>query len=584
MQPHKFLWSKLSLVLLPLFLVCGLSQAQNTTSLTGTVIDPTSQAWINGYWQATIYNPSGGTPVYLDGTRVPPSFSGALDNTGAFQGGAEVGNNSKILPTGTAWRFTICPVASTPCSVLAPTSVTGTTTDISVYINAHISAIQINGSIGGTDPVTQNWAYQTSEIVNQINGSGVTLTSTANECYVWNSNTWVPYCSGGGGGGNPCTDTAQSVQYNNAGAFGCTPLAYDPGTGDFYVPDGGSFYAWASGEDGFQFCADPNGPGGRCGSGSGAIEFYSGADFDVYGETNLSLVAGISGAGDFKIENTNSELKIDQAGNETDDEIGYTLTTIGNAISINDTSPGGIVVEENDPTDGINLSAVNTGGGVSSINLGGTLGTYIQENSNNGITIQNLGSGTGDGISLSDNCATCDTGIVIQENSTVAILIENNGGDLNLETNDGDIELYTTGTGNVELEASGTGGVQIQTGSDSLATLNGSQICSFADPCPGLPSQALTLTGAGAVCHSGFTCTSLGGAIDMTLDIGGAATTATLSWSTPYTNPVSCMASNWLQAATISSWTPVSGGDTWSIVAQQTGGGTVTYGYTCTPQ
>jgi hypothetical protein len=94
---------------------------------------------------------------------------------------------------------------------------------------------------------------------------------------------------GGGGAGNPCTDLAQSLQYNNGGAFGCTPLAYDPVSGDFY--DNNSFYAWSGGEDGFEFCADPAAPtSGRCPpSGGGTISLFAGAALTLQSQTTVEV-------------------------------------------------------------------------------------------------------------------------------------------------------------------------------------------------------------------------------------------------------------------------------------------------------
>src|ERR1035441_3355980 len=130
-------WLKLPVFLASFFLCCGLAHAVNTTTLTGTVYDPSPQAWLNGSWSATLSNPVGGTAKFLDGTVVPLSYRGQLSVTGAFPATTPlVGDTSKILPTGTAWVFTVCPVASAPCQTLAPIAITGASYVAGTYISA----------------------------------------------------------------------------------------------------------------------------------------------------------------------------------------------------------------------------------------------------------------------------------------------------------------------------------------------------------------------------------------------------------------------------------------------------------------
>lgn len=98
------------LIALFLFALPVYAVAQNTVTLTGTLQTTDGYTLDNAYWQANLVNTRGQTPTYTDGTPVPQVVTGTLSSAGAISG--TLGNNSKILPAGTAWQFTICPVAS----------------------------------------------------------------------------------------------------------------------------------------------------------------------------------------------------------------------------------------------------------------------------------------------------------------------------------------------------------------------------------------------------------------------------------------------------------------------------------------
>jgi len=164
--------------------------AQNTTTLTGTVTDSDSQIWAGASWTATLYNPSGGTPYFLDSTPVPLSYSGTLDSTGSFQAGAVVGSQSHIVPSGTGWIFTVYSVTSALPSTITPVSVSGASYNMGAYLSSQIKAPRFNASNLG-------YAYNTTEVLNAIQGSGY-VNTISKTSYLYNGQTWTAV--GGGGG------------------------------------------------------------------------------------------------------------------------------------------------------------------------------------------------------------------------------------------------------------------------------------------------------------------------------------------------------------------------------------------------
>lgn len=75
------------------------------------------------------------------------------------------------------------------------------------------TAISSGGGGGGITLQTNGVANGSQTLLNLIAGTGMTITD--------NGSGGITFASTGGGSSTPCTTTALSVQYNNAGAFGC---------------------------------------------------------------------------------------------------------------------------------------------------------------------------------------------------------------------------------------------------------------------------------------------------------------------------------------------------------------------------
>lgn len=175
------------LALVPLLFVAALSFGQNTTTCTGTVVDSDTQVWAHTYWEAKIQVPNGQKAVFTDGTLVPV-YSGLLDDNGAFQVGAAVGDTSKILPFGATWKFFLHTLTSFDTVVTDNFPVTGASYDCGTKLSSLIPPIRINAG-----PYV--YAYNTTEIKNSSNGDGY-LNTINNQIYIWKDGSYVATLQG----------------------------------------------------------------------------------------------------------------------------------------------------------------------------------------------------------------------------------------------------------------------------------------------------------------------------------------------------------------------------------------------------
>jgi len=199
----------------------GIGGAQST-AVSVTAVDQTSQVWINGTISYT-FQPIAGfsgkyqwqgadlPTQYLNPTLVPLDASGFASFT--------LPSSTAITPVGTSWSFKICPNATSPCiTSLIPTM--GSSQDISSALTAVMTPLNVGSQIIPR-------AYQDSEITTSV-GSGQIYFNTNNMVYRVNIGT--PFAvnwqnlSTGGGGGTPC-NLDFGVNFANFGhtAFQCDP-------------------------------------------------------------------------------------------------------------------------------------------------------------------------------------------------------------------------------------------------------------------------------------------------------------------------------------------------------------------------
>lgn len=123
------------------------SYAQFVT-FTATVKDASGQSFSYGSYNFTYVRPAndGGATPNIAGVAVTPSYSGALDAAGFFSLSLE--DLRLIVPTNGKWRLTVCPNASTFCSVndIVKSQVTGGSTDFTSYLQTNIATITVSAS------------------------------------------------------------------------------------------------------------------------------------------------------------------------------------------------------------------------------------------------------------------------------------------------------------------------------------------------------------------------------------------------------------------------------------------------------
>ncbi|MGH7954919.1 MAG: hypothetical protein ACREOZ_03070, partial [Gloeomargaritales cyanobacterium] len=201
---------KICLIITLLF-VSQFCHAQNTTIITGTVIDSDSQVWSKASWKATLLIPGGGGRAhYISGGVVPDSVSGILDANGVFSG-ASLPNNTKIVPFGTVWSISMCSLTSAQCTTYLPLLIQGSTLDLGSSLSPLTPGPRIQAS-------SLIYAYNTAEIINQTNGNGYTNT-ISNASFLWDGSAWVP-TSGGTGNVLPGTTPLLAVYPTTSSTVG----------------------------------------------------------------------------------------------------------------------------------------------------------------------------------------------------------------------------------------------------------------------------------------------------------------------------------------------------------------------------
>src|SRR5262249_1703107 len=145
--------------------------------------------WAKATWTAELYNPTGAKPVYSNGQVAPVRVVGSLDSNGRFLG--TLPRNSQITPNGTQWTFTICSLTSAPCQTILHTGVDATSFNAGAYVSSQVTAPRISGISTSvpSQPLPNLLAYNATEVINRINGTGYTNTSSQTT-YVWNGG-WV---------------------------------------------------------------------------------------------------------------------------------------------------------------------------------------------------------------------------------------------------------------------------------------------------------------------------------------------------------------------------------------------------------
>jgi hypothetical protein len=212
---------KMKYFFLSLFILWGLpALAQCTFStVSGTVTDPSGIPYVNGSVTLNLApNPPGN--ILCGGQSVQGHIGPVqLDSTGSFA--FQVPENTAITPSGTQWTFTVAespgvapPLGFGPVSFNSNITINTSPQSVSTTLSAAAPALARTVTAGTLTLQTNGTPNSSQSLLNLVAGSNITLTNVGGA---------VTIASTGGGGGTPCTTTALSIQFNNAGAFGCEP-------------------------------------------------------------------------------------------------------------------------------------------------------------------------------------------------------------------------------------------------------------------------------------------------------------------------------------------------------------------------
>lgn len=189
--------------------------AAGQTAVTATITDSDSQTWNNGSWTATLVSPSG--PAH--GCTTATTVSGTMSGSGVLTG--SLCDNSLVGPSGSTWRFTICPHASASCSQVS-TPVSGATQNISSVLSGGVTAPRFAASFGA-------YGYADVEVAT-IPPPGATYYNVTTPAFrQWSGSAWATV--GGAGGGCTAVGGAGTVQAATGTAGACqATTATDTGT------------------------------------------------------------------------------------------------------------------------------------------------------------------------------------------------------------------------------------------------------------------------------------------------------------------------------------------------------------------
>src|ERR1700683_5513659 len=127
-----------------LFILAGsLTSIAQTTAVSALVSDTSGTNWANGPYTITFVPvPGNPGPYNWNGNPfVPQVYTGSMDAGGNLA--ISLPSNTSIFPSGTQWKFTVCPQASSQCRSVS-TGVTGTTQNLTSTISAGDPTIQFS--------------------------------------------------------------------------------------------------------------------------------------------------------------------------------------------------------------------------------------------------------------------------------------------------------------------------------------------------------------------------------------------------------------------------------------------------------
>lgn len=171
-----------------LLILCSLLGASlafgQSTNLTATVTDSSSQVWSNGTFTIT-FVPVPGLPnnYQWQGQKfIPQVYTGAMNGSGTLS--VTLPDNYTITPAGTQWQFVLCPNATANCSTIV-TPVTGSSEDLSSLFSSRVSVPVVYAT-------SMNRAYSSSEVpAPPLQQGGQFFDVLNNVPYFWTGTEWI---------------------------------------------------------------------------------------------------------------------------------------------------------------------------------------------------------------------------------------------------------------------------------------------------------------------------------------------------------------------------------------------------------
>lgn len=169
------------------------------TAVTVTLTDGSGQVWANASYYIELVPPFGNPNPLLNNGNPPtnPTVQGLADGTGTFN--VQLDDNTVLTPTGSTWKFTLCPNASTSVCSVSIQLVHGLTQDLSASISADLTNITVHGS-----PAV-NRAYSDTELPVAQQGDLYWRVSD-NHLRGFDGASWQDIGTGGGGGSSKWSD------------------------------------------------------------------------------------------------------------------------------------------------------------------------------------------------------------------------------------------------------------------------------------------------------------------------------------------------------------------------------------------
>src|SRR6185312_2592221 len=190
-----------------------------TTTVSGTITDPSGQVWYGGTYEFQLMFSDGSTTAYYNGNPLPTSnynVKGTLDNGGAFS--TTLYDNTRIAPGLTYWRATICSNTRSPIETTGGSrtficfnkdvTISGVSQDLSSTLSTAAPNPLINALLTPS-------AYKEAELDPSVLLGGIYWDLNAGCLKVWNGTAWA--CLGNGGAFN--FNCVIGIQLNGSGAM-----------------------------------------------------------------------------------------------------------------------------------------------------------------------------------------------------------------------------------------------------------------------------------------------------------------------------------------------------------------------------